>query len=451
MKISNNKDFIDNSEFIWDLILKKKRKGELFKDIPFDFKTFGNFEEEIYLKLFFNKIGRNLEVINYLRSKKAPLNKKENGEYDFEYFAYEKLYIDILLEKISKHKIILLDATPLPKIVDRIRKMENFKEIRLNDDLFDKKTSLLRICREGRPVKTSRETLISRIKKNKTPLLEDKSYIPIIETYKNLNEFTQLKNINLGVVSYKSLQIKGLVEPLELLKKELSGVHTLHFGNSRGRSELNECEILYILGTDRHPALSRYNLYRYLDGEKTTKELENKRGWVDKLTYNDELFNEIINHQIDSEMEQVIFRNMPHMKKRLTILEGHLPSHLEKYFKEVFTFNIKFNSQKIIFPILIKEFLKSLSSGENFSFKKINEITQSSFSQNTNILGKINKKETEKNRKKVKKKIKKYKKHFPTYTLKGIYGYMVENDPELMKNAKIKTFSTFKKIYSTKK
>lgn len=42
--------------------------------------------------------------------------------------------LDILIEKRKDHKIVLLDATPLPLIVDRIKaKVDNFKEIRVDE------------------------------------------------------------------------------------------------------------------------------------------------------------------------------------------------------------------------------------------------------------------------------------------------------------------------------
>lgn len=323
-KIQNNNDFIRKIKTIRKIFNDKPSKRDILKYIGFNFKLFGEFKETNYLEILFNKISNNIMILNYLEGKNLQLPKTNDGNYDFEYITHEKLYIDILFEKIVDHKIILLDATPLNVIVDRIKLLGNFKEITIELDIFDKKSSLIRIAREKRHVKTSRHTLASRNEGKKIEsILEDKSYIPLLETNAFIKESKNSENINFGVVSYNSIKIKSdknesiEFEPLDELKKVIGSdsFHTLYFGNSRGRSELNECDVLYIVGTHRHPPFSRYNLYRYLGGSKTPTELKTEEGHVDKLSYNDELFNEIINHQIDSEMEQVILRNMPHMKK----------------------------------------------------------------------------------------------------------------------------------------
>lgn len=45
----------------------------------------------------------------------------------------------------------------------------------------------------------------------------------------------------------------------------------------------------------------------------------------------------LVKHQRDSAMEQIIFRNMPHMEKRLIIIEGYLPKKLRKIFLNTFS------------------------------------------------------------------------------------------------------------------
>lgn len=174
-------------------------------------------------------------------------------------------------------------------------------------------------------------------------------------------------------------------------------------------------------------------------------------GRVEKLTYNDKLFNKIINHQIDSEMEQVIFRNMPHMKKRFIILEGHLPEHLKEYFKEVANINMKPTTEKLLFPVVIEEFLKSLYYKKEFNFKDVNKIVKLSFDDDKKILGEFNKRMKEESVKKVIKLIDEYRTKAENYTFEKIYNILKEKNPELIKKAKMSSFSSFKNKYNSKK
>lgn len=473
--IYNNSAFVDKIETIKKVYANKPSFSSILNEIDFDFNLLGKYDPKIHMEIFFSKLERNIEIVEYLKSKSPPLPIKEDGSYNFEFFSYEKLYIDILFEKIEGHKIILLDATPLDFIVDKLKKKNGFKHISLNFSVFDKKSVLLRICREQRLVKTSRRTLISRNKGKKIQsILEDKSYQSVLATSKIIKENKESKNIKFGVISYKFIKIKEkdrkiTFKPLYELKKVIGVdfVRTLHFGNSRGRSELNECEIIYIVGTDRHNPFSKYDLYRYLGGIKAPEELKPHEGRVNMLTYNDELFNLIINHQVDSEMEQVIFRNMPHIKNRLVILEGHFPKHLADYFKEVHYINMLQLWEKTYFPRVIKAFLKSIFSKKPFIFKNIKRSVNHEDTKSLIALSHKNTREIESeikkmlkieklnNRAEIVKLTRKYMsnryKQKYNCTSKGIYRYLDENYPDLMNKAKISSYSTFRRLYKDEK
>ncbi len=457
--IVDNQDFIHHIKFIKNIF----RDGEtytysFFKRLDFDFSLFGEFDYKIYFEIFLNKIKDNIEIYDYLDEKPAPLPEKGNW-CNLNYFTYEKLYIDILFERMSDHKIILLDATPLKPIVEKIKEKKGFKNIKLDDDLLDNDSSLLRILRGGKTVNASRSTLQDRyLDDDLDDILDDVSYTPVIETSQYVQEFKKLKNVDWGVVSYQSLEIEGIEDPIPimaLLKKRLENILTLPFGNIRGRSELNDCDILYIVGTDRHPSPSKYNLYRYLDGDKSFYELKKLKGGYSRLTFNDERFNEIINHQINSEMEQVIFRNMPHIEKRLTILEGYLPEHMNKYFKRVAEINMHEYSQENIFPTIINHFLKTVFLDKPFDFEEVNRLSDLSRKTEEEIKKEIEKRILKVNKKKsldkalklARKYMSKRYQHKYNCKLPNIFIYLNRNNSSLMKNAELNSLSTFRRLY----
>jgi len=464
-KIHNDSKFINEMKNIRDIFVDYGSIATLLEKSDIDFTSFGKREKGIYVDIFLQKIKDNIEIYEYLKSRYHYL-PSINGKYNWNFITSEKLYIDALFERneilrtINKdecNKIILLDATPLKPLVERLKRREGVKEINLDLEVFDKNSSLLRIYREGRPSMASRDAIKKRIFKNgvETNLLKDKSYDIVVEIKRYIEEFKKLKDIKFGVITYKQLKRnendKIPIKPFEKLEKLLKNISTLYFGNSRGRSELNDCKILHIVGTDRHPPISMYNLYRYLGGMKDWEDLKTIDGRVEKLTYNDKLFNEIINHQIDSEMEQVIFRNMPHMKKRLTILEGHLPEHLKEYFKEVANINMKPTTEKLIFPIVIEEFLKALYYNKEFNFKDVDKIAKLSFDDDKKILREFNKRKKEDSVKKAIKLIDEYRAKPENYTFEMIYDILKEENFELIKKAKMSSFSSFKNKYNNKK
>ncbi|MGL6297630.1 MAG: hypothetical protein ACRC1M_00495, partial [Methanobacteriaceae archaeon] len=151
----------------------------------------------------------------------------------------------------------------------------------------------------------------------------------------------------------------------------------------------------------------------------------------------------------DSEMEQVIFRNMPHMKKRLIILEGHLPEHLEEYFKEVANINMKPTSEKLLFPIVIKEFLKALHMKKEFNFKDVKRIAKLTFDSDKKILSGYNKRMKEESVGEVIKLIDGYR--VKDYNLDRIYDILKEENPVLLEKAKMGSISSFKNKYRDKK
>lgn len=448
-------DIAEKIDFIDAVLENKPTNSKILKDINFNFNVFGKLDPEIYLKILFNKLRINKEIHDYLEDK-PPLPFK-NKKVDLDFFTYEKLYIDILFERKDKHKIILLDATPLKTIVDTIKDMEGFKEIELDLDIFNKESSLLRICRNGKPVNTSRSLITDRVKEdNIKDIFNDKAYTPVIETNQYIKEFKQSKDIKFGVVSYQFLDLDyqgGPVYILDELKEKIGDVHTLYFGNTRGRSELNKCDILHIVGTDRHPPPSQYNLYRYLGGNKSYYDLKKKKGYT-KLTFNDKLFNEILDHQIESEMEQVIFRNMPHMNKRLTILEGYFPEHLRGYFKKVAKINLHEYSQKNLFPKVIKHFLKATYLGKPFDFEEVNKLCDISFKSEKKAENIIKKNQEKEYQEKVLKLAKKYmsKRYQNKYgcKLKGIFHYLNRKYGSWMKYAELESLSKFRRLYKKK-
>lgn len=446
--VYNNWDLVEKIEIVKEILENRPTNAKILKEIDFNFKKFGELDPKIYLEILFNKLKINNMIYDYLEDKPAlPI---KNGKINLDFFTYEELYIDILFERIDKHKIILLDATPLQPIVEKIKTMDGFTEIKLDLDIFDKKSSLLRISRNGKFLKNSRSDIKDKCKEAKiNNILEYKAYTPIIDTNRYIKEFKELENIKFGVVSYQSRELENTpgnvdeINVLKTLKEKLPDIYTLYFGNTRGRSELNNCDILYISGTDRHPPPSKYNIYRYLGGNKTFYDLKRKEGGVSQLTFNDELFNQIINHQIDSEMEQVIFRNMPHMKKRLTIIEGHLPKHLTKYFKKIAKINMHKYTQENLFPNIIKHFLKTIYLNKSFDFEEVNRLTDLSFKTEEEIKKEISNIEKQEYRDKVLKIAKKYlspkyKKKYGCVP-KGIFDYLNKNHTHLMNKAKIKS------------
>lgn len=469
--IQTNTIFIKKIENIRDIFIDYNSVAKLLEESDIDFTFFGKYEKNIYIDIFLQKIRTNIEVYDYVRKKSPYLLHIDDGEsYDWKFFTCEKLYIHVFFErnKILKsmkkydeiNKIVLLDATPLEYIVEMLKSMEGFKEIKLDLDIFDKKSSLLRIYREGKSSLAPRDQIKKRIFKKdaETNVLQDKTYRVVIKTGKYIEEFKKRKNIKFGTITYKQLKRhkkdKNPVKPFKELEKALKNINTLYFRNARGRSELNDCELVYILGTDRIPSISMYGLYRYLGGMKTWKELENSRvkGKVEKLTYKDKLFNQIINHQIDSEMEQVIFRNMPHMKKRLIILEGHLPKHLKGYFKEVATINMKPTTEKLLFPIIITEFIKALHPNKKFNFQDVNKIAELSFEKDDNkIISEYNKRIKEESVEKVIKLIREYKNNSRNYTLDKIYDILKKENVLLLEKAKMGSIYSFKKKYRDNK
>ncbi|OQD59849.1 hypothetical protein MBBAR_1c02570 [Methanobrevibacter arboriphilus JCM 13429 = DSM 1125] len=456
--ILDNQDFIHQIDFIKNILKEDIYTYSFLKRLDFDFSLFGEFDYKIYFEIFLNKIKDNIKIYDYLVEKPAPLPMKGNS-FDLKHFTYEKLYIDILFERMSEHKIILLDATPLKSIVEKIKEKKGFKHITLDNDLLDNDSSLLRICRGGKAVNASRSTLQDRYHDDDLDdILDDVAYTPVIETSQYIQEFKKLKNVELGVVSYQSLEIEGIKDPIpiiDLLKKRLGNIHTLYFGNVRGRSELNDCDILYIVGTDRHPSSSKYDLYRYLGGEKSFYDLKKLKGGYSRLTFNDELFNDIINHQVDSEMEQVIFRNMPHMKKRLTILEGDLPEHMNKYFKRVGKINMHEYSQENIFPTVINHFLKIVFLDKPFDFEEVNRLYDLSLKTEEEIEKEIEKRALKLNKKKsldkslklARKYMSKRYQHKYNCKLPNIFNYLNRNNSSLMKNAELDSLSKFRRLY----
>lgn len=459
--IHSDTDFINSMKKIRTIFINISEITELLKEADIDFSSFGKYKKDIYIDIFLQKIKTNIEIYDYLDNRLRGF-PTIGGKYDWRFFTYEKLYIDVLFERnemIGKHdrnKIILLDATPLKSIVEKLKRMEGLKEINVGSEIFDKNSSLVRINREGGPSMASREKIKSRTPKYKIPsaLLQDKAYANVIKTGKYIGEFKKVKDIKFGVITYKQLKShkkdKDPIEPYVELKKILKKINTLYFGNARGRSELNKCKIVHIVGTDRHPPISMYNLYRYLGGWQTWEELKSIKGRVNKLKYNDELFNEIINHQIDSEMEQVIFRNMPHMNKRLIILEGHFPKHLEEYFKEIANINMKPTTEKLLYPIVIEEFLKAVHMKKEFNFEEVNKIAKLSFDTDEKIEREFNKRAKEESVEKVIKLIDEYRIRPENYTFEKIYNILKEEKPLLLEKAKMGSFSSFKNKYNGK-
>ncbi|WP_225370577.1 hypothetical protein [Methanobrevibacter arboriphilus] len=116
--ILDNQDFIHQIDFIKNILKEDIYTYSFLKRLDFDFSLFGEFDYKIYFEIFLNKIKDNIKIYDYLVEKPAPLPMKGNS-FDLKHFTYEKLYIDILFERMSEHKIILLDATPLKSIVEK--------------------------------------------------------------------------------------------------------------------------------------------------------------------------------------------------------------------------------------------------------------------------------------------------------------------------------------------
>ena len=91
-KISSDSDFIDNFEPIKEMIKDKTIND--FKNVDFDYEKLGKFDQNIHVKILFNKIKNNLEIYDYLKNINA---LPENNDYN--QYLSEKLYIDILFEK----------------------------------------------------------------------------------------------------------------------------------------------------------------------------------------------------------------------------------------------------------------------------------------------------------------------------------------------------------------
>lgn len=460
--ILDDDDFINAMEIIKAIFKNDYYIDKVLKELDFDFNQMGKYEKGVYIKIFLRKIRTNIKIYDYLKNRYTGL-PKIGGKYDLRFFKQERLYIDILFErnelfgKNREHKIIFLDATPLPSVVRTIKR-PGFHEIKLKTEIFNKDSSLLRIYRKKNPSRASRDTIKKRIikKKIKNNIFQDEAYRLPFKTKKHIDEYKKLNKRKFGFITYRELKINNedeeiTFEPLKEIEKTLKNVHTLYNGNVRGRAELNDCDILYVLGTHRLPSSAMYSLYRYLGGRKTWQELKPVKKRMYKLEYNDELFNEIINHQIDSEMEQVIFRNMPHMNKRLIILEGHLPKHLKDYFKQVYTLNIKTETEKLIFPILIEEFLKALNYNKEFNFELVKKLAELSFEKNNKkIYTALNKLKKEESRARVIKLINEFRTEPEKYTFEKIHKILKVTRPNLLKEAKMYSFSSFKRLYNGK-
>lgn len=467
-----NNNFIDKIDTIKELLDVRVTDKEII-DSDFDFSNYKELNKKAYLELFFNKIKTNIEIFDYLDKKPAPLPKKENGNYDFDLFQLEKLFIDILIEKRGDHKIVLLDATPLQVIVDRIKdKVDDFKEIGVSADFFKKQSLIFRIERKGTYVKNSRMSIKTRIRKNitletisdkKLGLDKDISYITAFKINELIKKYNEINNENTkyGVVTYGNIKFKNKLS-IDVIKmlEENNIENILYYGNYRGRSNLNECEVIHIIGTDRHDSSALYNLYRYLDGEKTLNKLK-KSYSLEKNEYGDTLFDELVKHQRDSGMEQIIFRNMPHMKKRLVIIEGHLPEHLKEYFEYNYPLKIyeEFpNSGTIAKPSerIIKEIINKFLDGVYYN-EKIDEEFYYLFSDlscepKQKLNSKLKKLDKEEARKEIMTLTRKYLS--PKYKRKygcvaeGVFNYLNENYTNLMKEGKINSLGRFKSLYN---
>ncbi len=475
--ISNNNDFIDKIDLIKEMLKVRVNYVEIINS-GFDFskynKKYGKLDEKAYLELFFNKIKNNIEIYDYLDKKPAPLPEKgKNGDYDFDLFQLEKLFIDILIEKRSEHNIILLDATPLKIIVDRIKdKVDDFKEIGVSAGFFKKQSLMFRIERKGGYVKNSRMSVKTRIKKNinlnkisnkNLGLDKDISYITAFKINELIKEYNRIsgKNAKYGVVTYGSIRFKNnLVIDVVRMLKENGIENILYYGNYRGMSILNECEIIHVIGTDLHDSSASYNLYRYLDGEKSLQELKKSYN-LEKQEFRDFLFDKLVKHQRNSGMEQIIFRNMPHMKKRIVIIEGYLPPHLEEYFK--YTFPLKVyeefpnsgtiaTSSKRIIEEIINKFLDSIYYNKKIEEEFYNSYSQMSCETKQKLSSKLEKMDKEEARKEVMNLAKKYlsPKYKRKYKClpKGVFDYLNKNYIILMKKAKINSLKRFRGLYN---
>ncbi len=467
-----NNNFIDKIDTIKELMDVRVSDTEIVNS-DFDFSNYEELNKKAYLELFFNKIKTNIEIYDYLAKMPAPLPKKENGNYDFDLFQLEKLFIDILIDKRSEHNIILLDATPLQVIVDRIKdKVDDFKEIGVSADFFKKKSLIFRIERKGDYVKNSRMSMKTRIRKNITletisdknlGLDKDISYITAFKINELITKYDEINNENTkyGVVTYGNIKFKNKLNIDVVKMLEEKGIsNILYYGNYRGRSNLNECEVIHIIGTDRHDSSALYNLYRYLGGEKTLNKLK-KLYSLEKHEYGDVLFDELVRHQRDSGMEQIIFRNMPHMKKRLVVIEGHLPSHLEEYFEYSYPLKIynEFPKSGTIAPPserILKEIINKFLDSTYYN-KKIDEEFYCLFSElscepQKKLNSKLKKLDKEEARKEIMTLTRKYLS--PKYKRKykcvpeGVFNYLNENYTNLMKKGKINSLGRFKSLYN---
>lgn len=473
--IDDNDDFINKIDLIKEMLKVRATNREIL-DSSFDFskynKKYGKLDERAYLEIFFNKIRVNIEIYDYLDKKPAPLPEKEDGNYDFDLFQLEKLFVYILIEKRKDHKIVLLDATPLPRIVDRIKaKVDNFKEIRVDANLFNNQSLIFRINRKGKHVKNSRMSMRTRVINNIDEksiseeylgLDKDISYITaftinnIVQNYDNLNN----RQAEYGVATYETLKFKNKrkIEIIKMLKEK--GIKNIvYYGNYRGMSNLNECEVMHVIGTDRYDPSALYNLYRYLDGEKSLQELRSSFD-KKKYKYGDVLFDNLVKHQRDSAMEQIIFRNMPHMEKRLIIIEGYLPKNLEKYFKHIFPLKIYEESphsgklakpSKRIIKEIINKFLDEVYYNKTIEPEFFKSFSELSRKDKVVIEAKFERREKKEARGEIIKLTKKYlsPKYKRKYgcVLKGIFNYLKENQVDLMEKAEITSFSTFERIY----
>lgn len=151
-------------------------------------------------------------------------------------------------------------------------------------NLFNNQSLIFRINRKGKHVKNSRMSMRTRVINNIDEksiseeylgLDKDISYITatinnIVQNYDNLNN----RQAEYGVATYETLKFKNKrkIEIIKMLKEK--GIKNIvYYGNYRGMSNLNECEVMHVIGTDRYDPSALYNLYRYLDGEKSLQEL----------------------------------------------------------------------------------------------------------------------------------------------------------------------------------
>jgi hypothetical protein len=467
--VNNNSDFINDRKQIKEIFKVRVSNEEIIRS-DFDFSKYGELDKKVYIETLISKVKNNLEILDYLDNKNAPFPEINNKD-DFREFTLEKLFVDVLIEKRGDHKIVLLDATPLELIINRIEdKVGDLKVIKVNPKFFNNDSLIFRISRKGNYINNSRMAMKTRIVNNidskkisqdNFGLEKDISYITAFKINEIIQEYNNLNNqkAEYGVVTYGTIRFKKKeIDIIEMLEKH-NIKNILYYGNYRGRSNLNECDVTQIIGTDRHDASALYKLYRYLDGKKSLKEL--KKSYDEKKhVYDDVLFNSLVKHQKDSAMEQIIFRNMPHINKRLVIIEGYFPEHLKEYFQYILPLKIyeEFPNSGIIatpskriLKEIINKFLDNIYNNKKLDSEFFSSISQSSCKPKNKINTELKKKDIEEARKEVmvltrKYLSPKYKRKY-NYTIAGVFDYLNEKHGFLMKKAKINSVQRFRKLY----